>query len=189
MDKKELRANYKEKRKAFSPKQLDELSVQIIENCIQEFDFGAYQAVHMFLPIVKANEINTNILLQRLSTQFPFMKICVPRSDFETGTLEHVILTHDSVILENKQGIPEPLNGRIYKGKYELVFVPLLAVDKYGHRVGYGKGFYDRFLATQPTTTLKVGLSLFEPIDEIEDKDEHDVALNKCVTPSKIYSF
>jgi 5-formyltetrahydrofolate cyclo-ligase len=69
------------------------------------------------------------------------------------------------------------------------VFIPLLAFDKSGHRVGYGAGYYDRFLSKCKPDCLKVGLSFFEPVDEISDADEFDVKLNHCVTPSKIWTF
>ncbi len=71
----------------------------------------------------------------------------------------------------------------------EVVFVPLLAFDQQGHRVGYGKGFYDQFLSECNPETIKIGLSFFETEDTIDDVFELDIPLNYCVTPSKIYQF
>ena len=74
--------------------------------------------------------------------------------------------------------------------KIDVVFIPLLAFDQKGHRVGYGKGFYDTFLARCRPRTLKVGLSLFEPeLGNIEDVHEKDIALDYGVTPNKVYTF
>jgi len=67
--------------------------------------------------------------------------------------------------------------------------VPLLAVDKKGYRVGYGKGFYDKFLPSCKKECLKIGFSYFEPVDEITDKDQFDVPLELCITPHNIYVF
>jgi 5-formyltetrahydrofolate cyclo-ligase len=70
-----------------------------------------------------------------------------------------------------------------------VVFVPLLAFDKQGNRVGYGKGFYDRFLANCKPETIKIGLSFFEVENEIADVFNNDIELDYCVTPNKIYTF
>jgi 5-formyltetrahydrofolate cyclo-ligase len=67
--------------------------------------------------------------------------------------------------------------------------VPLLAYDKHGNRVGYGKGFYDNFLSKCKPETIKIGLSFFPPEDKIDDVSENDVNLDFCVTPEGIISF
>jgi len=71
----------------------------------------------------------------------------------------------------------------------EVVFIPLLAYDKNGNRVGYGKGFYDKFLAECNPNTIKIGLSFFEPEELISDINTSDVQLNYCVTPNKTFKF
>lgn len=73
--------------------------------------------------------------------------------------------------------------------KIEVVFIPLLAYDKNGNRIGYGKGFYDRFLDKCSTETIKIGLSFFDQEQHIIDVSENDVKLNYCVTPKKIYCY
>ena len=97
----------------------------------------------------------------------------------------------DDVILGlNKYGIPEPKNGKKIKNNLiDVVFVPLLSYDKKGNRVGYGKGFYDRFLSNLSIKTIKIGLSLYEPENYIEGIDENDIKIDYCVTPNKIFSF
>jgi len=69
------------------------------------------------------------------------------------------------------------------------VIVPLLAIDKRGHRVGYGKGYYDKLLSQCKPTCMKVGVTLFEPIEEIEDVNEMDVPLDYCLTPASYIKF
>lgn len=70
-----------------------------------------------------------------------------------------------------------------------MVLIPLLAFDKKGYRVGYGKGFYDRFLADCRPDVVKVGLSVFEPIDEIADLNEFDIKMDFCITPNRVWQF
>jgi 5-formyltetrahydrofolate cyclo-ligase len=104
--------------------------------------------------------------------------------------LEHCLLTDQTTLKLNRWGIPEPLSGiSISPQQIEVVFVPLLAFDQEGHRVGYGKGYYDRFLGECPKSTLKVGLSFFDPISKIEDIDTNDIALDFAITPERVYSF
>ena len=71
----------------------------------------------------------------------------------------------------------------------EIIIVPLLVFDKSGHRVGYGGGYYDRFMNDIKNDVIKVGLSLFDPVDKISDINEKDIPLNFVVTPSRTYKF
>ena len=64
-----------------------------------------------------------------------------------------------------------------------------MAFDLKGYRVGYGKGFYDRFFASLHEDTKRIGISIFEPCKDIEDINEHDIPLTHCVTSNKTYSF
>ena len=67
--------------------------------------------------------------------------------------------------------------------------IPLLAFDKKGFRVGFGKGYYDKFLARCKPNVIKAGLSFFDPVDEINDISGFDIPLNFCITPKEIFSF
>ena len=113
----------------------------------------------------------------------------VPKSNVVTFEMKHYLLTDATAIKPNILNIPEPLDGTtIEASKIQLVFVPLLAFDKKGQRVGYGKGLYDRFLKGCPKA-LKIGLSFFGPIKEITDIKSSDIALDYCITPNQIYQF
>jgi 5-formyltetrahydrofolate cyclo-ligase len=90
----------------------------------------------------------------------------------------------------NSWGITEPESGELVSPKcLDMVLVPLLVFDKQGKRVGYGKGFYDRFLSQCRSNVLKVGLSYFKPIEKIGDADTYDIPLDICVTPDEIWYF
>ena len=74
--------------------------------------------------------------------------------------LQHYILEEDTLLQCNAYGIPEPVTGKLLNPqKIDVVFVPLLAFDTTGQRVGYGKGYYDRFLKSCKPTVVSVGLS------------------------------
>ena len=104
--------------------------------------------------------------------------------------MTHFLLTDNTKIKKNEYNIPEPVDGiEVPAKKLEVVFVPLLAYDKKGNRVGYGKGFYDQFLSDCQPDVIKIGLSFFEPEEEISDIFEGDVQLDYCVTPKEIYTF
>jgi 5-formyltetrahydrofolate cyclo-ligase len=84
--------------------------------------------------------------------------------------MTHYLLTDSTTIKKNPYHIPEPIDGiEVPDAKIDVVFVPLLAYDKQGNRVGYGKGFYDNFLSKCKPETIKIGLSFYPPEDKIEN--------------------
>jgi 5-formyltetrahydrofolate cyclo-ligase len=101
------------------------------------------------------------------------------------------ILTNENTVFKtNEWGMTEPIGETIIlPQKLQLIFIPLLTFDKRGFRVGFGKGYYDRYLANCKMETVKVGFSYFEPIDQISDTNQFDVPLNYCITPQHIYEF
>ena len=104
--------------------------------------------------------------------------------------MKNYILSEEVILEENEYGIPEPINGiQINSEIIDVVFVPLLAYDSKGNRVGYGKGFYDKFLQILDSKTIKIGLSFFPPEELIKNIDEKDIKLDYCVSPEKIFNF
>ena len=104
--------------------------------------------------------------------------------------MEHYLLTDTLKIKENKWGIPEPVSGiKIPEKDLEVIFVPLLVFDQKGHRIGYGKGFYDRFLAKCPENSIKIGVSFLKQSSESIEVLPTDVPLDYCITPDKVYKF
>jgi 5-formyltetrahydrofolate cyclo-ligase len=104
--------------------------------------------------------------------------------------MQAIGIDEETVYLTNKYGLTEPKNGEIINPKeIDLVIVPMLICDKEGFRVGYGKGFYDKFLSQCSDKVVTIGFNYFEPIDEIENTDEYDIPLCCCITPTEIYEF
>lgn len=187
MNKKELRAKYKSLRADLTTDEIEDLSLQIANQSLQ-LPIWNYENYHVFLSILEHKEIQTDYLLHILNGKDK--NIIVSKSDFETRTMAHVLLTDNVVLKKNEWNIPEPQNGfAVQDTDIDVIFVPLLAYDVLGNRVGYGKGFYDTFLSKCKPETVKIGLSFFEPEDRIEDADVHDIQLDYCITPKRIINF
>jgi 5-formyltetrahydrofolate cyclo-ligase len=187
MHKKELRAKYKALRNQLSENDVEELSLAIA-NKVLTLPIWEKTYYHIFLPITVHKEINTEFILHLLSGKDK--EIIISKSDFETREMTHFLLTDNTKIKKNQYNIPEPIDGlEVPTSKIDVVFVPLLAFDKTGHRAGYGKGFYDKFLKECKPETVKIGLSFFEPEEKIVDVFENDVKLDYCVIPNGVYEF
>jgi len=187
MTKANLRTTYKQLRKQLSENQIDSLSLKIA-NQLLNLPIWNFNFYHIFLSIVEQKEVNTEYILNILSGKDKH--IVISKSNFSTLEMSHYLLTDNTTIKKNNLNIPEPVDGiPIDTEKIEVVFIPLLAFDQSGHRVGYGKGFYDRFLKNCKSETLKIGLSFFESEQEITDVFEGDIQLDYCVTPKRIYTF
>lgn len=187
MLKKELRQKYKALRNQLSENELEEKSLAVA-NRILILPIWEKIYFHIFLPITEQKEVNTEFILHLLSGKDK--EIIVSKADFATLKLTHFLLTDNTKIKKNEHNIPEPIDGiEVPSIKIDVVFVPLLAFDKKGHRVGYGKGFYDNFLSECKPDVIKIGLSFFEPEELITDIFEGDIKLDYCVTPDSIHTF
>ena len=187
MKKSEIRSKYKALRKQLSENEIEEMSLAIANKLIA-LPCWEKTYFHIFLPITEHNEVNTEFILHLLSGKDK--EIIISKTDFNTRNMTHFLLTDNTKIKKNEYNIPEPVDGiEVPSTKIEVVFIPLLAFDKNGHRVGYGKGFYDKFLSECKTETIKIGLSFFEAAALIEDVFEGDVQLDFCVTPDRVYKF
>lgn len=186
MDKSAFRKKYKALRLTLSEEEIDSQSMAIANNALQ---LPIWEATnyHIFLPIDQKKEVNTEFILHIL--QGRDKSVIIPKVNFKTFELEHYLLQENTEIAVSNYGIPEPISGiTIAPDQIEVVFVPLLAYDTFGNRIGYGKGFYDRFLAQCPPKAIFVGLSLFPSEEKIEPSPK-DIPLHYCVSPSQVYSF
>ncbi|MDA7557647.1 5-formyltetrahydrofolate cyclo-ligase [Flavobacteriaceae bacterium] len=187
MTKADLRIKYKSLRGNVSTAWLNEKSLAIA-NQLLTLNIWDKSFYHLFLTIVANKEVNTDYILNILSGKDKH--IVISKSNFKTVSLDNYLLTDSTKIKLNHWNIPEPVDGiKIDNSKIEIVFVPLFCFDSQGHRVGYGKGFYDNFLNNCDQKILKIGLSLFKIEGLIDDIHEGDIALDICVTPSKIHYF
>ena len=187
MTKPELRKKYKTLRSELTTETIDNLSIDIANNVLKLpiWDFSNY---HMFLTIDELKEVNTDFIINVLAGKDKH--IVISKTILKTLKMINYLLTDSTVIKKSNFNIPEPIDGiEVPHNKIEVAFIPLLAYDRQGNRVGYGKGFYDVFLSQCKHEIVKVGLSFFEPEKAIDDILESDIPLDYCVTPKEIFKF
>jgi 5-formyltetrahydrofolate cyclo-ligase len=188
MLKKDARNYFKVKRDTISPidkQKWDDLI--LIEFQAIEMPFLNY--VFSFYPIEQNNEVNTFMITDFLHFKNPNLQICYPKTR-KDGSMQAIVCSADSIFEANEYNIPEPLDTETADPTViDLVIVPLLAFDIKGNRVGYGKGYFDKYLKECREDCIKVGLSYYEPLDSIDDANEFDVPLDFCITPQRTYVF
>lgn len=186
MNKSTLRKEALSKRNALTDK---EFAVQN-EKLLKEFktlDFSKIKSLHIFLSIVSKREPDTFPLIEWVQENYPEIKIIVPKANFINQSMSHHVFSTRKDLVYNEYDIPEPVESEIFVGEPDMIIIPLLAFDQKGHRLGYGKGFYDRFL--QNIKSQKIGLAFFDAIEEIIDVHLNDIRLDKCITPNGIIEF
>jgi 5-formyltetrahydrofolate cyclo-ligase len=189
MLKSELRKVYREKRLLLTAtermKMDDLLLIQF-----QKLSLDNLQVLLSYSSSDKHAEPNTYLFSTYLEHMIPGLQLCYPVTDFMTLTMKAVEVNDLTDFDITEFGIEEPVNGiEIDPHEIDVVFVPMLICDKAGFRVGFGKGFYDRFLSLCRADVLKVGFSYFEPVDAINDTHQFDIPLDFCITPEKVYQF
>jgi 5-formyltetrahydrofolate cyclo-ligase len=188
MTKQEARKIYLQKRLDLSEGEYQQLNLQLYHQFFTQLDLSFIKCIHIFLPIESKREPDTWPIIERIRREFPHIRISIPKvtgDELENIYFEglHQLKKNKWGILEPEQGVPTPAE------KIDMVVVPLLAFDEKGNRVGYGKGFYDRFLAECRIRCQRIGISLFEPIEIIKDVNDNDIALTNCLTPNHLLTF
>ena len=184
-NKKFLRKVYKDKRSNTPINQFHRLSKGIFDNLV-ELNIWNKDIYHIYLSVESKNEVNTNDIINFILNRNK--RVIVPK--LSDKNLIHFEIDKKTKFIKNKLGIREPITKvRFDISLLEVIIVPLLVFDKNGHRVGYGGGYYDKFMSNINNDVIKVGLSLFDPIDKINDINNEDISLNFVVTPTRTYSF
>jgi len=186
MLKSDLRKQALAQRNALTEQKFVELNESLLAQ-FKTIDLSSIKSIHIFLPILKQKEPDTFLIIDWLQANHPEIEIVVPKADFASSLMSHYTFKDKQDLINNHYHIPEPQNSELFKGTPDMVILPLLAFDKKGFRVGYGKGFYDRFL--QNIDTQKIGLSFFDAIEQINDVHLNDIRLDKCITPNRTYNF
>ena len=189
MLKKEARKIFRQQRAALAANEkmkLDDLL--LIE--FQKLSLPFFSVVLSFYPVIENNEPDTFIVTDYLAFKNPGLRVAYPKINLADHSMQAIVSSDEDLFEKNSFSVPEPVQGEtVDPQEIELLLVPLLSFDKKGFRVGYGKGFYDRFLMQCKSDCIKIGLSYFDPIDVIDDADEFDVPLDFCITPQKVYVF
>lgn len=189
MTKAELRKVYLAKRQELSLAEIAEASNQIADRFFREVDLSGVTNLSTFVRVAKFAEIDTSAIYYNIWRNRPWIRTFAPQTDVETGDLRNLALFPDTPFVENRWGVREPAAGDVIDPLLlDIVIVPMLCGDAAGHRVGYGKGIYDRFLFACRPGCLKVGVNYFPPIESIAS-GEHDIRLDMCITPERVYHF
>ena len=189
MLKKELRKKYNTQRLQLTAAERAKLDDLLLIQ-FQQVPLAPLHHIMSFVPIEGKREVNTFLLTDFLKFRNPGLQLCYPQTNIFQNTMQALIADDATEFDANEYGVPEPVHGQALEPQQlDLVLVPLLIFDKRGYRVGYGKGFYDRFLKDCRADCIKVGLSYFEPVDRIDDASGFDVPLNYCITPHMVYVF
>jgi 5-formyltetrahydrofolate cyclo-ligase len=189
MLKKEARKFYREKRQSLAEKDRIKLDDLLLIQ-FQTVDLPFIEVLLSYWPIEENNEPNTHLFTEFMKFRNPELKICYPISDFENMAMSAVATDIDTPFEKKHLNIHEPDSKDIIPPQLiDLVFVPLVAFDRDGYRIGYGKGFYDKYLADCRDDCIKIGFCYFDPIESLSDRSEFDIPLDICITPQNAYVF
>lgn len=182
-----LRQKIGRRRQHLDPKLVESWSQSIAERCLELVDWERVTSLHSYLPISDLHEVDTWPLLEHLRAKFPHIVMAVPRVS-DDQTMEAVVVTAETRWRHHRWGMSEPTDGAVLPPdfQFDVILVPVLAFDRYGHRLGYGGGFYDRFLADQPDA-LTIGLAYhLGYVKEGLPSDKRDIALKRIVTENGV---
>ena len=152
---------YQKKRLDLSSLQFDEDSSLIVRNLIGLIQKLKPASIHCFLTINQKNEINTKPIIEYCWENH--IDVIVPVTNFANNTLKNAKFDPSTKTALTKNNIPEPINPPYGPMIVMLILLPrpLLAFDATGHRVGFGRGFYDRLFSSLNNEVKRVGVSFF----------------------------
>ena len=188
MTKQESREYFLSKRTLTHPADNAGIAAQLAEILLEK----SIKTLHSFVADPAKNEVDTQLIRQILQTRLPQLHWAAPRIIPGTREMQHFVWDDMTTFILNQWGIKEPdltSSQPLNVQRIDAVLVPLLAYDQQGNRVGYGGGYYDRFLAKCRLDVIKIGLSFFEPIDALSDVNEWDIPLDLCVTPHTVHHW
>lgn len=181
MEKSEVRSLLKQQRMELPQHDVEVFSKGIAKKIVSLEAFQEVRQIYCYLPIL--NEVDTEELIDMC--YYMHKKVAVPK--VVGDSMEFYNLTAKSSLQMSKFHVLEPVNGeKPDETVLGLMLVPGVAFDKRGYRIGYGKGYYDRYLKNKDHL-ITVGMAYdFQVKDEICE-GEYDVPLHTIVTQKSIY--
>ena len=174
MDKKQLRAHIREQKRAMTPEQIDQTSAELGALFADSDAYKNAKTIYGYLPYNQ--EVRTVPMLERALRDGK--RVAVPK--VYGDEMRFIYMTDLTQVEVGYAGIPEPVaDGPVADDPTALVLMPGLAFDKAGHRIGYGGGFYDRFLAAEPGHPTVALCYAFQMLPNLET-EEFDIPVD-CV--------
>jgi 5-formyltetrahydrofolate cyclo-ligase len=189
MVKSQLRKQYTLQRNALDPEQWELMNQEMLEQ-FSTIALDGIQFLMSYYPLPEQKEFDTTACEDLLRLQNDKLNIYWPRLSADETSMDAVLKIDNGSFSANKYNILEPVGSEIIEPQLlDAIFVPLLAFDLQGYRVGYGKGYYDRYLTKCAQDVVKIGFSFFEAVERIDNIHQFDVPLNFCITPKRVYEF
>lgn len=180
----ELRSKVLSQRMNISEADWKEKSEKIREHFMKSDFYHNARFIHCFVSMNQRREVDTKNLISRMLEEGK--KVAVPVTNFLDTSLSHTEIGTVEGMKPNKWGVPEPeMKNEINIDQLDVVVVPMAAADKKGNRLGYGKGFYDRFLSK--TKALKVGFIFYDFIYDEMPAESFDIKMDVLISERGLF--
>ena len=174
MDKKALRKKIREQKRAMTSAQIEEASRKLVERFLALDAYRKAKTLYGYLPYNQ--EVRTVPILEQALADGK--QVAVPK--IYEDEMRVIYLTDLNQVATGYAGIPEPIaDGPIADDPTALVLMPGLAFDREGHRIGYGGGYYDKFLSEEPNHPTVALCYAFQMVEELPT-EEFDIPVD-CV--------
>lgn len=163
-DKTKLRKGLLKRRLELSQDEVDTASEKIVNTLTINLLSNDYRMIYIYQTIKKYNEVNTSEFIDLIRSNYPDVEVTIAPNKISQSV-------------------------QIPKGKYyDLVVIPVLGFDRRGFRLGYGGGYYDKFLASNK---YKKAIGLAYSLSEIEEipNEPHDIKMNEIITENEVIEF
>lgn len=181
--KERVRASLLERRENLSPTRYRSGSDRVLSRLRKLKTFRTAATIHTYVSMNDRGEPDTRPLLKEMLSAG--RNVVVPVMQPPSGMLRHLRLEAIEDLRPNSWGVPEPSDGKeVPPETFDLVIVPMVGGDLHCNRMGYGKGYYDRFLSEVECPA--VGLLFEECLVEELPVDSFDVRLDMIVTDRRV---
>jgi len=175
MDKAALRRQIREQKRAMTEEEIVRRSAQLGELFAASAAYQKAEMIYGYLPYNQ--EVRTVPMLERALRDGK--RVAVPK--VYGDTMRFILLEDLSQVATGYAGIPEPIADEpVADDPTALVLMPGLAFDKAGHRIGYGGGFYDKFLAAEPGHPTLALCYAFQMLEHL-DTEEFDIPVDEVL--------